>query len=322
MSWTCPSCAAVAELPEAAEGGGDRCPACLGEFGAEAAPVAGQSGPARFRPERARFTVRKVLTFGTVVGTAIPIWARNLVPFFLITTLVYSPYIIMVLLHANRPAEELTDDAVARFEQMTLWTGLILGYIANAAMVSGVMGDLTGRKEGIGSMVKTGFQRAIPSLWTAILAAVVTLSPLLPALLILIVGITTDNSPMLLLLGSLLTIVGFLGVLILSTMTYVSIAVSVVEKDNGWPAIRRSMQLSKANRNTILGLLLSIGLASFLLTLAFQAVTDTHSGGLYASLFSTLIVSSIGPVVMTSTYFHLRKGIEGMSVEQYSSVFE
>jgi hypothetical protein len=175
---------------------------------------------------------------------------------------------------------------------------LVLGQLAQAAILYGAFQDMRGRPVQLGESLRKGFVRLLPILGLAICY-------------ILAVG-----------LGSILLIVPGL---ILMTMWFVSLPACVVEKLGPLGSLGRSRRLTQGHRWKIFGILLLLLVVSFIGG-AMIGELLAAVGGLAASAFGQWIWNSVWGVfyalVIIIAYHDLRVAKEGVDIEQIAAVFD
>jgi hypothetical protein len=261
---------------------------------------------------------------GEVFAQGVTAWLRNLFPFLLASVVVFLPLILYTAVHAGIdletiPAQELLS-AAETYDTVQTWGGTILGYLLTAAVISGVFQYLRGTSPAVGEIFSKGLARMFPALWTGILVTVATMAPVFVAALIgyavmqASLGAGATLMIVLVLFGAVLSIM-------IATALYVAVAASVVEKCNGFPAIKRSLALTRGSRGTIFVILIAIGILTFLAGYLVQ-----RSGG-----YRTVVVlgqavrilsASFTAVFGAVVYYRLRANREGIGIEELAKVFD
>jgi hypothetical protein len=236
---------------------------------------------------------------GNVLATGFRVWARNFVPFLLITALIYAPALIW---ETSAIPDTLTRasirDAfvVVRYATTLL---ILLNVLVSAALTYGVVMELQGQRASIGACIATGLTRFVPALGVAFLTC------------LCVAG------------GVVLLVVGSI---VLYCMLYVSVQCSVLERPGVLGALKRSRALTEGHRFEIFGLLLILVLINYGLTKAVESVTLSNLRSLaayvYANLAQQMLIGSLGAVMASVTYFFLRAEKEGTSATELAAVFD
>jgi hypothetical protein len=247
-------------------------------------------------------------TVGRVLGTGFKVWGRNLVPFLLITTLIYAPLIVwgVVLVSGGVTLDHI--DKVGTFVHASAGIIPILNIFVSAALTYGVVMELQGQHASIGACIGTGLARFFPTLGVVLLSV-----------LCIVVG----------LLGLLV------GAVVVFCMLYVATQASVIEKPGVVGALKRSRELTRGHKLQIFGLLFILGLIALgaqkiveNVMLPAQTVGNLDKflkaipAYLYVDIFRQLLITSIGAVMAAVSYVHLRQEKEGTSVAELARVFE
>jgi hypothetical protein len=242
---------------------------------------------------------------GSVLSTGFRIWFKNLIPFLLITLVVYIPLIVWGVSVAN------TDGS--QFATFNLWNdGLIvvLNVLASAAITYGVVMELQGQHASVGACFATGMARFFPVLLVAILQ---TICIVLGLIALIVPGI------------------------IVMCMLYVAPVSSVLERPGVIGALRRSRELTRGHKMEIFGLVLLLGgINAALGELVVQLVVGSGSADsavaefsgsartrfMYVSLALNVITGSLAAVMSAVSYYFLRAEKEGTSAEELARVFD
>src|SRR5688572_21454485 len=111
--------------------------------------------------------MNNTFTVGAVLGTGFRIWFKNLLPFLLITIVVFTPLIIWGVTIANG---ELSREKLENFDSYHGLVVLLLNTFVAAAITYGVVMELQGHHAGIGACFATGLARFFPVLGVALLS--------------------------------------------------------------------------------------------------------------------------------------------------------
>jgi hypothetical protein len=233
---------------------------------------------------------------GNVLGTGFRIWAKNFIPFMVITALIYSP----VLLWNFSALQSSSLAELVRTFQYSSGIMALLNIMVSAALTYGVVMELQGQRASVGACIGTGLTRFFPVLGVAILAAIC-------------VG-----------LGTLLLVIP--GIIVFC-MLYVSTQAAVLERPGVMGALSRSRELTRGHKMEIFGLLFILGLLSVGLQLVVGRITmptdGEHFGRYIMSLLvEQMVVGSISAVMASVAYYFLRAEKEGTSASELAAIFD
>jgi hypothetical protein len=231
---------------------------------------------------------------GGVLEKSFPIWFKNLVPFAILSLVVYSPLIVYTYVaHAS----EMDHAAAVRYNLISTFGGHLLNLITGGALLYGVFQQLRGQPAGIGTCLAVGLSRMLA---------------------VLVVGILVG---VLVLLGLCLFVVP--GVF-LALMYWVAVPVAVVEKPGVFAALTRSAQLTKGERGNIFLIQLvlqAIGLGiGIVVGIALASADEATSA--WVMLAVTIVLGSLGATMNAVGYHDLRVAKDGVGVEELVRVFE
>jgi len=237
---------------------------------------------------------------GSVLGRGFGVYFKNLVPFTVLSLIIYSPLLIYTaMILSGDPNLK----ALERFQVVSSIAVIILPLIATAAMMYGVFQQLRGQHAGIGACLAVGLKRMLPVLGVGILAG------------LCIVG------------GAILLIVP--GV-ILACMLWVAVPVAVVERPGVMASLKRSAELTKGYRWQIFGILVILGVINFvagkvLETMFLDPETITWAKVktyFYGAIAVHVLYSALQAVVTAVGYHDLRLAQDGIDVAELESVFD
>ncbi len=245
---------------------------------------------------------------GSVLGTGFKIWFKNLLPFMLITSLIYIPVLIWgVATVQGEPELVGYVKDLENFTRASIFIVPLSNIFVSAALTYGVVMELQGQHASIGSCIATGLARFFPVLGVAFLTALAVAG------------------------GTVLLIVP--GIIVFC-MLYVATQASVLERPGVMGALRRSRELTQGHKMEIFGLLVLLGLMNFGATKLIESVmvdpttiTPENVYGvirryMYVDLVRAVLVGSIGAVMAAVAYFQLRNEKEGTSASELARVFE
>lgn len=236
---------------------------------------------------------------GAVLGTGFRVYARNIIPFTLITALVYLPMIIWT--YVTFSDDHLSLAQIQHWQYAEPLVKLVLGSFVSATLTYGVVKELQGERATIGACIATGFKRMLPALG---------------------VGIATGLAVV---VGTILLIIpGLMALCIL----YVATPASVIEKPGVFGALRRSGELTKGYRWQIFGLVLLLFILGWgavkILESAFTPMATMHQVRTFAlgAIGLDVLLTALGSVIAAVAYTMLRGEKEGTSANDLASVFE
>ncbi|NUN52367.1 MAG: hypothetical protein HUU06_06215 [Planctomycetaceae bacterium] len=253
------------------------------------------------------------LSIGRVFAESLSLWGRNVVPFVLLTLAVYSPLVLYTLYVVLSGTENLTPKSADAYDKIHQWGGGLLNSLVSAAIIFGVFERLRGKSPPLGEMFARGLGRVIPALWTGILVAVATMVPMAPGFLVAAAGGFA--------FGAVLVLVGSVLSLVVSTALYVSVAAAVVEKCNGFPALRRSLDLTRGAKARIFCIMLLVGIVAFLFGKGVEFIGSPGARLLLIQGFA-VVMASFTAVFAAVIYYRLRADREGLGIEEFASVFD
>jgi len=241
----------------------------------------------------------KEFTVGSVLSRSFSIWLKNLIPFTILTLLVYSPLVIYTLIVVSG---DLTLDRIETWAYVTDGAGALMFLIASAAICYGTFEQLRGRHASIGQSIGVGLKRLLPVLGVGILAGVCVLGGFF---LLIIPGV------------------------ILFCMLWVAVPVAVVEKPGVLASLKRSAELTSGYKGQIFMLLFVLGIIDVGVGKILEKLFVNESmtlGELKAYmvvvLLAGIVIASLQAVAAALGYHDLREVKEGVDVEELVKVFE
>lgn len=308
MPTTCPTCG---RDPASPGSGRPDCPDCKDGI---------PQRPPTPRPRDPGFRARHSVEAGSVISMSVRIWVAHLAPFVAVTVIVLSPMLLYGLYMASLDPDEITAGKAELYGTLHPIGSGLLQTLVSAAIIAGVFGHLRGNRVAFGSLVGSGLARVFPALWTGILAGIFIFLPMVIPTVLFVVAAGGGGVGVAALAG-ILSIVGLVVMLMVSTALYVSIPASVVEKINGLAALKRSMALTKGHRGQIFVILLAIGVLGFIVNFAIQK-SGSYSTIILLSLVVDVIGASFSGVFAGVVYYNLRAAKEGIGIEALAKVFD
>ena len=275
------------------------------------------------RPRRRRSSGRArfhAFGVGDVLGRSITTWGRHLLPFSLLSLLVFTPlfaYLAWLGLAGRHFAGSTPDGLIQNVAPS------LLEWIVTAALIYGVFQHLRNRRPTFTGCISNGLSRLLPVIGVSILKGLCIGLSALPLLVAASVFGSAGG------LGSavafLLAIAGVVLALIVNCGMWVAVPVCVVERPGVATSMSRSWNLTKGFRWKIFALQLLFFLFQLLVGAVLGGV-----GGLVVSaellplllIIIQAIVVSLSAVVSAVGYHDLRRAVEGIDTEQLAAVFD
>jgi hypothetical protein len=241
---------------------------------------------------------------GRVISTSISVFFRNLAPFAVITALIGVPYILISLWSVSSvgdlQAAAQTGSLPPGFFGMFAVGAIILlltNTLSQAAINYGTFQDLAGHKASFGDCLGRGLAMLPRVIGAAFLAS---LGMALGSLLLIIPGI------------------------ILLLMWWVFVPAIVVEGAGIMESLSRSRALTSGHRWGILGLLIIVGVAQWLVALVVGFVGSLLGtiGAEILNLVVTLVFTAFASVLSAVGYYYLRAEKEGIVIDDIARVFD
>jgi len=241
---------------------------------------------------------------GTVLSTSVSVFLRNIGPFSIITGLIGIPYIIITLWGAasaaNLQASIQTGSIPSGFYGMIAIGAIILvltNTLSQSAINYGTFQDLRGQKASFSDCLGRGLAMLPRVVGAAILASL---------------GMTV---------GFMLFIIP--GI-ILVVVWWVFVPAIVVEGAGIMESFTRSRALTSGRRWPILGLLVLVGIAQWLVGLVIGFVGSLFGtiGAEILNLIVTLGFTAFASVLSGVGYYYLRAEKEGIVIDDIARVFD
>jgi hypothetical protein len=234
-----------------------------------------------------------------VLSRSFSIWAKNLIPFVILTAIMHVPLVIYTYVAIGNI--EQSSDPESTFQWWAIivgWGSTVLGLVSSGAIIYGVVQEMRGNHAALGDSIAVGLRRFFPVLGVAILVAIC-------------IGL------------------GFLALvipgIIISCMLYVAVPAAVIEDTGVGNALSRSKQLTDGYKMRIFGISFVIGvlqwLAGWLLQKAFLGSLSGLMAYAYSSIALDCLFGSLFAVASAVTYATLRKDREGADAEELARVF-
>jgi len=177
----------------------------------------------------------------------------------------------------------------------------VLSRVAHAMIAYGVFQDLSKRDFSIGESVNQGLRRFFPVVGTAILMGLAIYA------------------------GAVLAVIPGLMLMI---MLSVGIPACMVERLGPIESLTRSSALTMGYRWKVFGILMILGIATIVGSVATEFILDLLAGPTvirwlpWVSLLAQVIMGAINGVAVAAMYSALRSAKEGIDIQSIASVFE
>ncbi len=272
-------------------------------------PMAPMPASAGYRDPGRQF---RQMDFGRVFSSGFGAWFRNFVPFTALGLVLYAPaFILSCVLAEELWAVARGGQGIPRDEFMFVYLTtsalrlleVFLSFLLTAAVVFGVFEQSLGRRPTIGRCLSMGFSRLFPVLGVS-----------------LVVGLAVCAGFILLCVPGL----------IFWCMWYVTVPIAVVERAGVGGSMTRSQFLTKGNRWLIFALVLVLGVIGGVVGGVIQfgamwSLPATSGGKVLEAVivqFVRMLANLLGAVMMSVTYYELRRVKEGTGVEELGAVFD
>ncbi|ACY15632.1 hypothetical protein [Haliangium ochraceum] len=234
---------------------------------------------------------------GQVVSRALSILGKNLLPFLLLTTLVYTPVLVLIVAGVSGIDDTVSPLSAGLFVGLIGLLAFVLNFVASASVMYGVLQQLRGQHANIGDSLRMGLRRILPVLGTALL---MSLCIGLGLIALLVPGI------------------------ILILMFYVAIPATVMEGCGPIDALKRSAELTKGYKADLFGVVLLAIIIGFVIELPVELLSEALPG-LAGALFEfagSVLSGAVSAVITAVAYHDLRVTKEGADIEDLVRVFE
>lgn len=233
---------------------------------------------------------------GALISESLAVLNRALPRFLAVALIPIIPLIISTLAIGVPSPENPNANVGAFFVLLLIY--IILLFAIQGGMIYGAFNELRGQPFAVGDALSKGFARALPLLGVSILTG-------------LVVSI-----------GFVLLVVPGLWLI---CMLYAAVAVCVVERRGVTESMSRSAELTSGYRWQILGLVLIVGIASWLASWVIQHLGASLGGPVFGALLGNLIqvyLIALGSVLAALVYYRLRSIKEGVDIDRLANVFD
>lgn len=251
------------------------------------------------------------LPFGELMRQTLVIYLANFVPFFVLSAIVLSPWMLCKWLLEHSALFTPATRAEARemmLESMALgWSmaglQMVLGTLLSGAIAFGTVQQLRGTPAGVIAGIGLGLRQLGPVLGTGLFAG---LRILIGYMLCLVPGI------------------------IESCRLYVAIPAAVMEGTGPSTSIERSIRLTMGNRWQLFGVMVFLGLLLWAPVVVVTLWVDRGAGGevvgstwfFWVEVALTVTIYSASATAASVAYFMLRSGKDQISVRELAAQFE
>lgn len=236
---------------------------------------------------------QRQFSFGTVISESISVFTANLASFVIVSLLLLLPLLLYNLLAVGAPTGGFTAGSL-----LAIVIQMVLGYLLAATISFATFQYLRGQAVSIGECLSRGLSLILPVIGVAILVGLIT-------------GI-----------GFVLLVVP--GV-IAAVMLWVAIPVAVVERPGVVASLKRSADLTKGYRWTILGILIVIGIVLVVISMILSFVLLAAAGFTVYSIglwVLQALFSAFSATAAAVGYYFLRATKEGVDIGDIAKVFD
>lgn len=244
---------------------------------------------------------------GNVLAKSFSVWFRNLVPFTLLSALVYAPLIAYTAVVASGV---VTRESIELWEAITGLGSAVLGLLVTGAVIYGVLEQLRGAPAGLGASLAVGARRLLPCLGAGLLTVMLITAPV-------VVGVLLDDGGS----GALLMLPLAIFSIWLACVLYVVVPVTVIERQGVFAALGRSAELTRGARGSIFGVSLLIGLLGYSGDFVTRVAELQLHAALWVSIGTSIVIGALQAVTSAVVYHDLRTSKEGVGIEELVSVF-
>lgn len=237
-----------------------------------------------------------------VLKRSFRIWSRNLPTFLGLTFIVFIPQLLILAYHvANIETVVFDEGAMRRWRYLDIVAWLVLGPVAAAVMMHGVLEQLRGRPVPFADSLRQGLRRALPVIGVGVVSGIV-------------IG-----------LGFLLLVIP--GLLLMPRL-FVATPAAVVEKTGVVASIGRSEELTRGSVRPVFAVAFGLAVLSFLtgmaivLVLGDGATPQEVANTSIAMELTSIVWSSLSAVAAVVVYNDLRLAKDGLDTEQLAAVFD
>jgi Uncharacterised protein family (UPF0259) len=231
-----------------------------------------------------------------VFSKAFTIYGRRFVPFIILTIIASIPNYIAVFAFGSMPGSRVPASLSAG-PVILILVDIATKSLAGGAVIYGVVQELRGRAFSVGDSIQIALNRVLPMLGVALCS---TIAIAFGIVLLLVPGI------------------------ILGCMFFVSTPACVAERTGVFESMSRSSFLTKGYRWQVLGTILLLLVAGFVLGAIVGGIFifTGRIGFVIATQALAAIVGSFNGVLVSVFYYELRVAKEGVDIDKIASVFD
>jgi hypothetical protein len=236
---------------------------------------------------------QRQFSFGAVISQSISVFTANLAPFSVVSLLLLLPLLIYNLIVVGAPAAGYSAGSL-----LAIVIQMVLSQLLAATISFAAFQYLRGQPVSIAECLSRGLSLILPVIGVAILVGLIT-------------GV-----------GFILLVVP--GV-IAAVMLWVAIPVAVVERPGVIDSLKRSADLTKGYRWSILGILIVIGIVLVVVTMILSFILLSAAGFTVYSIGVWVLQAVFGAFSATAAavgYYFLRATKEGIDIADIAKVFD
>ncbi|OCC01538.1 hypothetical protein BA190_29100 [Labrys sp. WJW] len=233
---------------------------------------------------------------GALISESFAVLHRALPRFLALGLIPIVPLIISTLVIGVPTPENPFPNVSAIVVLMLIYIALL--FIIQGGMIYGAFNELRGQNFSVGDALSKGLSRFLPLLGLSILVGL---------------GIAV---------GLMLLIVPGLWLI---CMLYAAVAVCVVEQRGVTDSMSRSGELTSGFRWQILGLVLIVGIAGWIVAIIIEYIGGGLGGPIFGALLGNLFqvyLTALGSVLTALVYYRLRSIKEGIDIDRLADVFD
>ena len=233
---------------------------------------------------------------GALISESFAVLHRALPRFLALGLIPIIPLIISTLVIGVPTPDNPLPNVSAFVVLLLIYIALL--FVIQGGMIYGAFNELRGQTFSVGEAISKGMARFLPLLGLSIL-----------------VGLAVT-------IGLVLLVVPGLWLI---CMLYAAVAVCVVEQRGVTDSMSRSSELTSGFRWQILGLVLIVGIAGWIVSMIIEYVGGSLGGPVFGALLGNLIqiyLIALGSVLSALVYYRLRSIKEGVDIDRLATVFD
>jgi hypothetical protein len=257
---------------------------------------------------------------GRVLGRAVTVFVKNIVPFTLLSLIIHAPLIVYAaVLGGGTP----NLSSFQTFVWVERFGTLILGAIVSGAVTFGVFQELRGTPSSLGQNMARGLSRVLSVVGMAIVTGIAIVVAAIPGGIVVALVAAGGSG-----VGALIAMIVVVGLpaMWVATVLWVCVPALVVERIGVGTALNRSQDLTRGRRLSVF----VIALVNFVLGWAVGWLLQQGALGGTFSLQTYLVLAEVvaaflgafGAVTSAVCYHDLRVATEGVGTEDLARVFD